>query len=207
VFQYAHASSAALRTRSVSAAGLVWASVMVGGVLVWEPPSAAYSSAKDAPKYSIASDSVALGDDDSGTAMFTASSLKPGSTGSRCIVVSSPQGLASTVKLYATGYRTTKALGEYLNVLIEEGTGGSFGMSGAHSCHGFTPGDRDFRGTLAAFAATKTSFATGVSDWAPTGTGSTSKTYRFAFTLDPATPNSVQSGTAAAGLTWEQQNS
>jgi hypothetical protein len=195
------------RTRSVSAAGLVWATVMVGGVLVWQPQPSSSSAARDTPKYSLASDSMSLTDDDSGTALFTASSLKPGSSGARCIVVRSPAGLASTVRLYSTGYRTTKGLGDYLHVVIEEGTGGSFGTPGSDSCAGFRPGGSAFTGTLAAFATTRTSFATGVSGWAPTGTSSASRTYRFAFTLDPATPNSAQSGTAAAGLTWELQNS
>jgi hypothetical protein len=29
----------------------------------------------------------------------------------------------------------------------------------------------------------------------------------FTYTVDPATPNTAQSGTAATGLTWEAQNS
>jgi hypothetical protein len=195
------------RPRSVSAAGLVWAMVMVGGVLVWEPPSWAFTGSAESPNYSLASDSVSLHDDDSGTAMFSATNLRPGSSDVRCIVVSAPASLASSVKLYARDYRTTNGLGESLNMVIDEGTGGHFGTSGQGSCNGFTSGGHAFRGTLAAFATSKTSFASGVGGWAPSGSVPVSKTYRFSFNLDSATPNEVQAGTAAIGLTWEQQDS
>lgn len=182
--------------------------VMVGGVLVWEPPAWAFTASQESPNYSLASDSVSLHDDDRGTAMFSATNLKPGSSGMKCIVVSAPGSLASSVRLYARDYRTTNGLGESLNVVIDEGTGGQFASSGTGSgCAGFTLGGHHFRGTLASFAASKTSFATGVGGWNPTGSVPVSKTYRFSFTLDPATPNEVQAGTAAIGLTWEQQSS
>lgn len=191
------------RGRCVSAAGLIWASLMIGGVLVWQPAPFAFSSAADEAKYSIAADSVSLQDDDHGTAMFGASRLKPGSSGEKCIVVSSPTKLVSTVKLYATGYRTTNGLGDHINLVIDEGTGGSFGSPGSNSCEGFSFHGNDFRGTLSAFAAAKKDFASGVGGWAPQG--SVSRTYRFTFNLDLEAPNSAQSGTASAGLTWEQQ--
>jgi hypothetical protein len=180
---------------------------MVGGVLVWEPPAWAFTPTANSPNYSLASDSVTLHDDDSGTAMFSAANLKPGSSGAKCIVVSAPGNLASSVRLYARDYRTTNGLGDSLNLVIDEGTGGDFATSGDGGCAGYVPGVNSFRGTLAAFAASKTSFATGVGGWAPSGSVPVSKTYRFSFTLDSATPNEVQAGTAAIGLTWEQQDS
>jgi len=179
--------------------------VMVGGVLVWEPPAWAFTASQESANYSLASDSVSLHDDDSGTAMFNATNLKPGSSGARCIVVSAPGSLSSSVRLYARDYRTTNGLGESLNLVIDEGTGGHIENSDPGSCEGFMLDGRSFRGTLAEFGANKTSFATGVSAWAPTGSSMVSKTYRFSFTLDPATPNEVQAGRATVGLTWEQQ--
>ena len=92
-------------------------------------------------------------------------------------------------------------------MVIDEGTGGSFASSGPTSCSGFGSSTNLFTGTLAAFAAFKTDFASGVSSWAPAGTGSPSRTFRFQYTLDTATPNSAQSGTAGVGFTWEAQNS
>jgi hypothetical protein len=193
--------------RSVSAAGLVWASVMIGGVLVWAPSSAAFSPTAGSSTYDSAADGVSLSGTDNSTALFTVSRLKPESAGSRCIVVTSTGSVASAIRLYATGYSTTKALGSYIDLVVDEGVGVVAATSGPTSCTGFTARNHAFRGTLAAFVSTKTSFANGVGSWAQTGSGSSSRTFRFSYSLDAATPNSAQSGTAATELTWEQQNS
>jgi hypothetical protein len=195
------------RVRTLAKWGVLPVAVMISGLLVWQSSYAAFSSTTDNPTSNWTAGSVALTDDDTNVALFTASNLKPGSTGTKCIVVTSSGSLASTVKLYATGYSTTNALGTYINLVVDEGTGGTFATSGPTSCTGFVSGGNDYTGTLAGFATAKTNFATGVSAWAPTGSGSDSKTFRFTYTLDAATPNTAQGGTAAAGFTWEAQNS
>ena len=68
--------------------------------------------------------SVNLADDDAGSALFTVSNLKPGSSGSRCITVTSTGTLPATVKLYTTDATTTKALASYISLTITQGTGG-----------------------------------------------------------------------------------
>ena len=195
------------RIRTLAKLGVLPVAVMTSGLLVWQSSYAAFSATTDNPTSNWAAGSVALSDDDTNVALFTAANLKPGSTGTKCIVVTSSGSLASTVRLYATAYSTTNALGANLNLVIDEGAGGSFATSGPTSCTGFTSAANDYTGTLAGFAAAKTGFATGVSAWAPTGTASESKTFRFTYTVDAATPNSAQGGTAAAGFTWEAQNS
>ena len=195
------------RLATLSKWGVLPLSVMVSGLLVWQSSYAAFSTTTVNPSNSFASGSVVLSDDDSSTAMFTATLLKPGSTGTKCIVVTSTGTLASTVELYATGYSTTNALGTYLNMVIDEGSGGTFASSGPTSCTGFVSSANIFTGTLASFGTTKTNFATGVGIWAPAGSGSPTRSYRITYTLDAATPNSAQSGTAAVGFTWEAQNS
>jgi hypothetical protein len=199
--------SAYSRFRSASKWGVMPVSVLLSGLVVWQSSYAAFSSSTVNPSNSFGSGSVVLGDDDSGTAMFTPTLLKPLDTGTKCIVVTSTGTLASTVELYATSYSTTNALGSYLDMVIDEGTGGSFASSGPTSCANFVFGTNIFTGTLASFGTTKTSFATGVGTWAPAGTGSPTKTYRIKYTLNTATPNTSQSGTAALGFTWEAQNS
>lgn len=146
--------------------------------------------------------SVVLDDDDSNTSMFSATGLVPGSSGSKCIAVTYNGTLAATVKLYATGYSTTKALGPYLNLTIEEGTGSTFAGSGPTSCPGFTATATLYEGTLADFAATKTSHANGIGSFAPNGAGQT-RVFRISYRVDYAAPEATQSGTAAAGFTWE----
>jgi hypothetical protein len=195
------------RIRTAAKWGAVPVSILVSGLLVWQSSYSAFSSTTSNPTSNWTTGTVALTDDDAGSALFTASALKPGSTGTKCIVVTSSGSLASAVKLYGTTYSTTNALGSYVNLVVDEGTGGTFSTSGPTSCTGFSSGGNDFTGTLAAFAAAKTGFGNGVSSWAPTGSGSESKTFRITYTIDAATPNSAQGGTAAVGFTWEAQNS
>jgi hypothetical protein len=190
------------RLRTLSKWGVMPVSVFLSGLVVWQSSYSAFSSTTVNPSNSFGSGSVVLADDDSGTSMFTATLLKPADTGTKCIVVTSTGTLASTVELYATSYSTTNALSTYLDMVIDEGTVGNFS-----SCGSFAAVTNIFTGTLATFGTTKTTFATGVGTWAPAGTGSPTKVYRIKYTLNAATPNTSQSGTAALGFTWEAQNS
>ena len=186
---------------TISKWAVVPVALMASGLLVWQSSYAAFSSTTTNPTNNWTAGTVALTDDDSNTAMFTASALKPGATGEKCIAVTSSGNLASTVKLYATTYSTTGALGSYIDLVIQEGSGGSFS-----SCTGFTSAATNFTGTLAAFAAANTNFGNGLSSWAP-APGTVTRTFRIAYTINTSAPNSAQGGTAAAGLTWEAQNS
>lgn len=192
--------------RFASIGASVGVSLLVSAALIWQLSYSAFSSVTVVPTSNFTAGSVVLSDDDSSTVMFIATGLRPGSTGTKCIVVTSTGTLASTVKLYATDYTAFNALGDHLNMAVDEGTGGSFSASGPSTCTGFVSEGNQFTGTLAAFAATSTDFATGVGNWAPAGAGSPTRTFRLTYTLDSATPNSSQSGTAAVGLTWEAQN-
>ncbi|MDP9398640.1 MAG: hypothetical protein M3P96_12860 [Actinomycetota bacterium] len=73
---------------------------------------------------------VAISDDDTGSAMFTATALRPNDTGNKCILVTYNGSLAASVKLYAAA---TGTLGTYLDLTVQKGTGGSFA-----NCTGFT---------------------------------------------------------------------
>jgi hypothetical protein len=193
--------------RSARLAGAVAALAGVAGcaAVVWHASYAAFSATTANPTNTWAAGTVALSDDDSNTAMFTAANLKPAATGTKCIAVTSTGTLPSAVKLYGTAPTSTNGLAGYLNLTVTQGTGG-----GSGSCTGFTPlgtGASVYTGTLAAFGSTATSYATGLGSWTPTGTGSETRVFQFTYTLDPATPNTAQGGTAAIGFTWEAQNS
>ncbi len=190
-------------TRKQLVAGLaVPAAVLASGGMVWASSYSAFSATASNPTNNWSAGTVALADDDSNTAMFTASNLKPGATGVKCVAVTSSGTLASTVKLYGTSYATTNALADNINLKVEQGTGGS-----SANCAGFTGASTLFDSTLSSFGATKTSFANGVGTWAPTGAANETKTYRVTYTLNANTPDSAQGGTAAVGFTWESQNS
>jgi hypothetical protein len=181
------------------------AGVATSAAVVWHASYSAFSATTDNPTNNWATGSVALTDDDSSTAMFNVSNLKPGATGSKCIAVTSNGTLASTVKLYGTNYNTTNSLASNLDLTITQGNGGGFG-----SCTGFTAlgtGATVYSGTLASFGTSATGFANGSGNWAPTGTVGESRTFQFTWTVQSGTPNSAQNGTAALGFTWEAQNS
>lgn len=192
----------ALANKRLVAAASIPVAVIASGALVWQSSYSAFSATTSNPTNNWTAGTVALSDDDSNVAMFTATNLKPGSTGTKCIAVTSTGSLASTVKLYGSSYSTTNALATNLNLSVEEGTGAT-----TSSCAGFTGGTSIYSGTLAAFGTTKTAFSSGVGTWAPTGTASETKSYRIIYTLATATPDSAQGGTAALGFTWESQNS
>jgi len=181
------------------------AALVASGVVVSTASYSAFSATTVNPTSNWTAGNVALTDDDNNTALFNATGLKPGSTGVNCITVTSTGSLPSTVKLYGTNAATTNALASNINLTVEQGTGGGFG-----SCTGFTPATTSgtlYSGTVAGFGTASTNFATGVGTWAPTGSGSESRVYRFTYTLSSTAPNTVQGGTAALGFTWEAQNS
>jgi hypothetical protein len=191
-------------TRLVGVASGV-AGVVASAAVVWHASYSAFSATTANPTNNWSAGSVALSDDDSNAAMFSATNLKPAATGTHCIAVTSSGSLPSAVELYGTNAATTNGLSSYINLTITQGTGGGFG-----SCTGFSPlgsGASVYSGTLAGFGGSATSYATGVGNWAPTGSGSETRVFQFQYTVSASAPNSVQGGTAALGFTWEAQNS
>ena len=197
-------------SRSRLGAVAKWSAVPVGLVLsaalVWQASYSAFSATTSNPTNNWTTGTVVLADDDSNTAMFNVPAMAPSSTGEKCIVVTSSGSLASTVKLYGTGKTATNSLDTYLNLVVEQGTTGTF----AGGCTGFTVdagAANTFTGTLATFATAYTNFSNGFGTFAPTGSGSQTKVYRITYTLSASTPSSAQGSTASMGLTWESQNS
>ena len=193
------------RFAKVASLVAVPAAIAVSGLVVSQASYSAYSATTVNPTNNWATGTVALADDDTNTAAFTATNLKPGSTGTKCIAVTSTGSLASTVKLYATTPATTKDLAANINFKVVQGTGGSFG-----SCTGFTPlasGADLYSGTVAGFATSYTGFNKGLGDWAPTGTATETRTYQLTYSIRTEAPDTTQGGTAALGLTFEAQNS
>lgn len=180
--------------------------LLVCAALVWQSSYAAFTATTTA-KGTWVTGQVVLHDDDgsgvdgtaTGTALFDAAGLMPGSTGSRCLAVTYAGTLPAAVRFHAT---VTGTLGDHLSVTVEEGSGGGFG-----SCDGFAAGRTLFSGTLASLGATHRDWATATPatlPWAPTGPAT--RTYRVTYTLSGATPTSAQGATANATLTWEARS-
>jgi hypothetical protein len=191
------------RTAKWAKWAVVPAALLVSGFAVSQASYSAFTSTTANPANNWSAGTVKL-DNDAATALFTATNLKPGSTGFKCITVTSSGSLASAVKLYATAPATSNALSSSIDLTITQGNG-----AGA-DCASFTPlatGSSVYSGTLAALSTANTNFANGLPTWAPTGAASEARTFKITYTLNAAAPDSTQGGTASVGFTWEAQNS
>jgi hypothetical protein len=167
------------------------------GTLVWSASNAAFSGTTVNPNDTWAAGAVSLTDDDSNSAMFSASGLTPASSPLvKCIVVTYGGSVSAPVKLYGA-VPTGTGLGAYLNLTVEIGTVGAF----VAGCGAFS-GATIFSGTIAAFA-THTDWASGVdSTWTPTA-ATQNRVFRFTVTVanDPL-GNGL---TCTMPFTWEAQ--
>lgn len=181
--------------------GVLAATVLLTTALILTASFAAFSDTTDNSGNTWSAGTVVLTDDDGGvSAMFTVGNMAPLTTVIECIVVTYSGSLVpADVNLYGVSGGT--GLDVYLDVTVEEGTGGLFGNCAGAG--GFTPiGPAIFAGTLTSFAATHTNFTNGVGAWLPAANPE-SRTYRFTVTLQDN--NSAQGLDATATFTWEAQ--
>jgi hypothetical protein len=167
------------------------------GFVVWRTSQAAFTATTSNAGNNWTAGTVTLTDDDANAAMFSATGLVPGNSGSKCILVTYGGDVSASVKLYSTS--VTGTLDPYIDLTIEIGTPGSFS-----SCPTFS-GTSIYSGTLDAFGTSMTTFASGVGTWAPTGAGQT-RTYKFSWTLNASTPDAMQGATTSASFQWEARN-
>jgi hypothetical protein len=190
---------AALNLARVAAVG---SALLFVSFLVVSTSRAAFSSTTGNTGNTASAGSVTLTDDDAGSVLFNVSGMAPTDAATECITVTYNGDLtpSAPVQLYRSGAVTGTGLDQYLDLIVEVGTGGSYG-----SCVGFTPSATLFTGnTVQNFAATHTSYATALSTaWTPTGAGQ-SRTFRFTITLQDN--NSAQSLNVGFGFTWEAQS-
>ena len=186
------------RSRLVRGVVIVLLGLLGSAVLIWSSTQAAFSGTTGNSGNSWTAGSVSLSDDDSGSALFSVTGLKPGSTGSKCIEVTYTGNIASSVKLYTTALSYTGALGTYLDFTVELGTGGTYA-----DCTGFSAEATLHSTTLAAFASGYTNYGNGVGSWTPSSNGQ-KKTYKFTYTLQDN--DSAEGASAGIGFTWESQS-
>lgn len=201
----AHRAWRPRRGRSAAAPLLAVAvSILLVSFLVASASRAAFIDTTDNSASVVGAGTIDLVDNDSGSVLFNISTLLPGDTVENCIVVTY-QGTAAdpgAVKLYSGGFTDSGDFADFLNITIEEGTGGTF-----NDCTGFANVNTiESGGTLGAFDATHSSYATGAGVWDPSSTPE-SVTYKITFELDSAT-TSAEEGESVTGLTftWEVQS-
>jgi hypothetical protein len=154
----------------------------------------------------ISTGTVAISDNDAGSALYNVTGAKPGDTVSTCIKVTYTGSLPADVHLYTTS--APGALAQYVDVVITKGTQLN---SAFPDCTGFTAdGAAMFTGTLQSFEQTRSSFAVGIDSaapghavWAP----GDSVVYKIDATLQLATPDASQgSSSGSHTFIWEARN-
>lgn len=157
---------------------------------------------------SFASGTVALEDNDNGTAMLALANAKPGDSDTSCIRVRYTGTLDASVRVYGT---VTGSLADYLTLTVTRGTDASPSYD---ACTNFSADPTDYNGDgpgvvysgpLSAFPA---SYAGGIVDptsgSAETWSQDEAHSYRFVVTL--ADDNAAQGLTGDAAFTWEARN-
>ncbi|WBU37018.1 hypothetical protein [Homoserinibacter sp. YIM 151385] len=190
----------------IAAFAAIPSALLVAGIAVSTASYSAFSATTSDGASNWSMGSVALSSDAANGALFSAEDLKPGSTGTNCIAVTSTGSLASAVKLYATDVHQTKGLASHVTLRVKQGSGGGYG-----TCNGFTPASGAegtlFDDSLATFATSRTDYATGIGTWKPAGKKAETRTFQITYTVSPDAPASLMGASASLGFTWEAQNS
>jgi hypothetical protein len=178
--------------------------LIVVSTLIVTTSRAAFTTTTDNSGSSFTAGDVVLVDDDLAASRFTVTDMEPGDTVTACIVVTYNGSVdPSPVKLYSGGFTDSGNFGDYLNVTVDEGVGGTFA-----DCTGFVEDDAgaEFSNTLTQLDALHTNYGNGFGDWDPSAAGQF-KTYQITVELDAATPNAEQNESVTAlTFTWEVQS-
>lgn len=188
----------------------VLSSVLVVGVLAGATTFGvfgAFSATTQNAGNEISTGTVALGDNDLGSAMFQVANAKPGQTWTRCIKVTYTGSLQADVKNYLRS--TPGPLTPYLRLKIERGTQSTGAFPG---CGDFAPAATGGVVYDAPFtnAAMPRDQATALTE-APVGKTAwdqgDSLALRITLDLDAAMPDAVQGdSTGDATIVWEATN-
>lgn len=152
---------------------------------------AAWTDTTDNAGNSWATGTVELTDDDSDSAMFTASDMLPGDEVTHSITVTNAGSVPLDVKLYGANLADADSLAQHLNLKI--GT-----TAGGHDVYDAGDGTT---GTLNGFASAHTDYASGTA--AITLAAGGTQTYHFTVTLDADTSDTFQGATAGIDFVWE----
>jgi hypothetical protein len=180
--------------------------VGVAGSLAGVGAFSAFSSTTTNAGNNFTSGSVILADNDANAAMYVLTNQKPGVVTDKCIQVTYTGSLDADVKLYTTSSIGT--LGPYVNMTITPGTQTTPSFP---DCTGFTPaaGGAIYTGTLANFATTYPSYASGLLTY-PAGVSkwtSSVGTVVYKFSVQVADNDLAQAQTTGTHtFSWQAQN-
>lgn len=181
--------------------------VLVAGGMVWQASYAAFSGQTRNSGNEWSTGSVALTDDDSGSARFSVTNMTPGDTETKCITVTADASVPGTVKGYAVNAKIDNVtLAEAVTFTVRSGTGGSFA-----TCDGFTAEETVIPSASLNDLSMINTYEAGVGGWAVTE-GTQSRTYEIAWSFDTAgltqaQIDGLQGDVVGLDFQWELQSS
>lgn len=181
--------------------------VLVAGGMVWQASYAAFSGQTRNSGNEWSTGSVALTDDDSGSARFSVTNMTPGDAETRCIAVTADASVPGTVKGYAVNAKIDNVtLAEAVTFTVRSGTGGSFA-----TCDGFTPAETVIPNASLNDLSMINTYEQGVGGWDVTE-GTQSRTYEISWSFDTAgltqtEIDSLQGDVVGLDFQWELQSS
>jgi predicted ribosomally synthesized peptide with SipW-like signal peptide len=193
-----------LRTKNTKSLLRSLLAIGAAGALAGFGTFSAFSSTTENPGNQIDTGTVALSDNDAGSAMYNVANGGPGTSVDRCITVTYTGDMNSDVKVYLPD--TVTPLGQYVDLTITPGTDASPSFG---DCTGFVADPAPlYTGTLAAFRTAHNSWANGLAD-DPEGQSEWSVgdtvTYRFQLTVQ--NDNNAQGlATGTHRVVWEARN-
>ena len=195
------------KARRVTVAVATPVAILGAAALVWQSSYAAFSGTTRNSGNSWSAGTVALTDDDAGSARFQVSNLTPGATDTKCIKVTATATVAGMVKGYTLNPVTSTAgLENRILITVNEGDGGSFA-----SCTGFTSSGNLVNNVPLSTLAGSNSYANGMGGWAITA-GTQSRTYQITWKFDTtgmtqSQLDALQGSQTGIDLQWELQSS
>jgi hypothetical protein len=158
----------------------------------------------------ISTGTVAISDNDSGSALYNVTGARPGDTVSKCIRTTYTGSLPSDIHLYSPSL--PGALAQYVNLTITKGTqaGSAFPSCGGFAADAGSGSGLVFNGTLQGFEQTNKDWASGI-ETDPFGQSSWSAgdsiVFKIDATLQSTTPDTGQgSSSGVHAFVWEARN-
>lgn len=175
------------KTGKIAVTAATPVAMIAAAALIWQSSNAAFSGSTRNSGNNWATGSVALTDDDAGTARFQVESMIPGSTDTKCIKVTANTTVPGLVRGYAVNPVTSaQGLENYVFVTVRYGTGGGFS-----TCDGFASEGTSIPRMNLTTLATFNSYDSSVGGWSvPAGTSS--RTYEITWHFDTGAMTQTQ---------------
>ena len=218
-----------------AALAVVPLALLGSGAMIYQASNAAFTASTSTGSNSWTAGNVFVTNSSASSALFSVSALKPTTAAaatSKCLTVSYTGNLAANVRLYLTSYSSTLRpagppgptaagttdLGDYLRVIVEEGSGTQTNCSDFVSGRYLTSGTTNGQ-SMTSLKTALTSFSStypGPSNLSWTPSGASTMTYKVTYWLPDigqvgaptqAALDDLQNTSLSTAFTWEAQNS